>query len=227
MIFELPSNVVVVSDLDDTLYAERDFVLSGYLAVAKVAGVEDPRHLCDWMMRRYDEGREVLSAALEKAKRESGIDQLGLTDALEIYREHSPDITLRPDARRFLDLVMGANIPVGLITDGRSRTQRNKLCKLGLVDKFDPICISEEVGVAKPALQSFLQVEDRFPGRSYVYIGDNPKKDFIAPNKLGWESVCLLDSGENVHTQNFKGLSTSESPRYIVSTLDELALERG
>ena len=24
---------------------------------------------------------------------------------------------------------------------------------------------------------------------NFVYISDNPKKDFIAPNKLGWKSI--------------------------------------
>lgn len=37
----------------------------------------------------------------------------------------------------------------------------------------------------------------------FYYIGDNLRKDFVAPNKLGWQTICLLDNGENIHSQDF------------------------
>ena len=40
----------------------------------------------------------------------------------------------------------------------------------------------------KPSKKCFLEVEAMFPDKSYIYIGDNINKDFITPNKLGWDT---------------------------------------
>ena len=32
-------------------------------------------------------------------------------------------------------------------------------------------------------------IEKRWEGYNYVYVADNSKKDFIAPNQLGWISL--------------------------------------
>jgi putative hydrolase of the HAD superfamily len=32
----------------------------------------------------------------------------------------------------------------------------------------------------------------RHPGLQYIYIADNPAKDFVAPNLLGWKTVQIL-----------------------------------
>jgi putative hydrolase of the HAD superfamily len=50
-----------------------------------------------------------------------------------------------------------------------------------------------------------LHCHEQFPESDFIYyyIGDNPQKDFLVPNQLGWESVCLLDDGSNIHEQVF------------------------
>ena len=55
----------------------------------------------------------------------------------------------------------------------------------------------------------------------FIYIGDNTKKDFIAPNKLGWETICLRDNGLNIHQQNFN-LDSSFLPKYMINNLAEI-----
>ncbi|WP_315817009.1 hypothetical protein [Paraflavitalea speifideaquila] len=51
---------------------------------------------------------------------------------LTAYREHVPNIQLNTDAAVFLERLSALSIPAGLITDGRSITQRNKLKALQL-----------------------------------------------------------------------------------------------
>ena len=63
--------------------------------------------------------------------------------------------------------------------------------------------VSEEHGYEKPDKYAYEMVEAFFPQCEYVYVGDNPEKDFLAPNKLGWNTICLLDDGRNIHKQNF------------------------
>jgi len=45
----------------------------------------------------------------------------------------------------------------------------------------------------KPNTCAFEMVENEFSvsGRECVYIADNPKKDFVGPNKMGWDSIYV------------------------------------
>ena len=220
---ELPTDCVVTLDLDDTLCRERDFVASGFLTVARALGVDRPEDYCRWMMSRRDAGEEVLQAAIERAANAGASSgKLGVADALQIYRSHEPEISLRDDAERLLDRCAEAGVTLALITDGRSETQRNKLVALGILGRFDPLCISEEIGAAKPDPASFRQVMDAHKRRSYVFIADNPRKDFIAPNALGWHTICLRDDGQNIHAQDIAGVEEQDRPHDVVDSLDEI-----
>jgi putative hydrolase of the HAD superfamily len=35
-------------------------------------------------------------------------------------------------------------------------------------------------------------------------VADNVSKDFIAPNIMGWQTICLIDNGKNIHKQQFE-----------------------
>ena len=95
---------------------------------------------------------------------------------------------------------------LGLITDGRSNTQRAKIKALGLERFIEPrnILVSGETGFDKTHREPFDMIMMRNPAeRRYVYVGDNSAKDFIWPNKLGWLTVQLDDAdGVNIHPQS-------------------------
>ena len=103
-----------------------------------------------------------------------------------------------------MEALKNQGVRIGLITDGCSVQQRNKIEALGLrrwIEEED-IIISEEFGSGKPALANFEYFMKRYPEcHDFTYVGDNLKKDFIAPNALGWQTVCLKDDGRNIHRQ--------------------------
>ena len=102
-------------------------------------------------------------------------------------------------------------------------TQRHKVDALGLsayIDEHD-ILISEETGYEKPSDKPFRWFMEHYPSRTYYYIGDNPAKDFEAPNRLGWTTICLLDDGSNIHRQDFN-LPLKMLPQYRISQLTEI-----
>lgn len=57
--------------------------------------------------------------------------------------------------------------------------------------------------------------------RSLSISGDNLRKDFITPNKLGWKTICLLDDGRNIHRQDFS-CPEEYLPNVKIHTLKEL-----
>ena len=35
----------------------------------------------------------------------------------------------------------------------------------------------------------------------FIYVGDNPAKDFVVPAMLGWDTYCLRSRPGNIHPQ--------------------------
>ena len=113
---------------------------------------------------------------------------------------------------------------MGIITDGRRMQQMNKIEALGLgryLDEEDVI-INEVKERHKPDRRSFKFFMKKYgTGYEYWFVGDNTSKDFMAPNSLGWNSVCLLDDGRNIHEQRYDH-DKMVLPRVKVNTLSEI-----
>lgn len=209
----LPSSKIFVFDLDDTLYSELDFEKSGI----------------EFVYNNFNIKHIELKAILNN--RENWIEQIidgsnnqiTLQMVLDIYRNHFPTIQLYKDAKVFLEKLLSQGNEMSLITDGRSITQRNKLRALGIESYFKNIIISEEINSEKPSEYNFRMVMNKKNADTYIYIADNPNKDFITPNKLGWTSICLLDRGQNVHKQNFN-ISSEYLPLYLINSFEEIIL---
>ena len=189
----LPISKVFVFDLDDTLYSERDFEKSGI------------EFVYNYFEIKFIELESILNNRnnwIEKIINGSN-NRITLQLVLDIYRNHFPTIQLYKDAKVFLEKLHSQKNEMSLITDGRSITQRNKLRALGIESYLKNIIISEEVNSEKPSEFNFKKAMNNKQTQNYIYIADNPNKDFITPNKLDWMTICLLDRGQNVHKQNF------------------------
>lgn len=141
---------------------------------------------------------------------------------LSIYREHKPTISLCEDVVYTLDTLKNKGCIIGLITDGRVKNQSAKIEALGLNRWIHPedIIISESFGNSKPSLENYLFFEKKYKNSIFYYIGDNPEKDFIAPNSLGWKTICLKHKINNIHKQDFS-IDTTKLPNYIIDSLSE------
>lgn len=209
----LPSSKIFVFDLDDTLYSERNFEKSGIEFVYHNLSI---KHISlETILNNRNNWIEQMINGSN--------NQITLQIVLDMYRNHFPTIQLYNDAKVFLEKLLSQGTEMSLITDGRSITQRNKLRALGIETFFKNIVISEEVNSDKPSEYNFRMVMDNKIAENYIYIADNPKKDFITPNKLGWTSICLLDRGQNVHKQNFN-ISSEYLPLFSISSFEEIIL---
>ena len=198
---------MIAFDLDDTLYKEIDYVKSGYRAIAAEASrlgliaFEDAVAIVEEAANTAA-GLDELSAIISQNHRGCGFD---VARMLHIYRYHTPQISLSSATRNLLDRVKESGEEMALITDGRSATQRAKISALGLNRYFSPenIIISEETGADKTTPTPFNLLMEHNPGAErFVYIGDNPAKDFRWPNALGWDTFQLNDCDRvNIHSQ--------------------------
>lgn len=190
---------VLVLDLDDTLYPERDFALSGFRAASEVLRdrVEPARFLAA-ARRLFDAGHR--GDVFDRALRDLGLEATpGCVAALvDAYRGHVPTISLYPDARWLLDWVTDP-LRLALLTDGYASVQRRKVAALGIESHFLAIVYSDDAGRDhwKPAFTPYRAVERQIPAdpADYVYVGDNPAKDFVTPKQRGWRTVRIRRPG--------------------------------
>lgn len=143
-------------------------------------------------------------------------------DYLEVYRNHKPDISLTEDVITTLDELKSVGCAIGLITDGRSVQQRHKIDALGLYRWISDgdIVISEEFGSEKPNLANYEYFMNRYSRKAeFYYVGDNPQKDFLAPNSLGWTTICMRDNGQNIHKYDER---VNVEANYLIDNIKEL-----
>lgn len=201
MIIKLDHSCFFIFDLDDTLYYEIDYLRSGYRAISDYLKPFINEDIYSDLFKRYSHNpkENVFQWIIDKYPSIITKDNL-----LQIYRNHLPNISLNKDSEKFLNTLKKYNVRMGVVTDGRSNTQRNKLQALGIIDYFLEIVISEEFGSEKPDIRNFQYFKDKYPNSKFYFFGDNLKKDFISPLGLGWIVFCLLDKGDNIHNQEIK-----------------------
>jgi len=211
------ADTVIVFDLDDTLYPEEAYVRSGIVAVcALAAGLFGVDHTPELLALRDAGERDWLTALCERLPSGAGArDSL-----LWVYRLHEPRIALDPEVRALVNRVMAEARGTAIITDGRSVTQRLKLRALGLSTL--QTYVSEEYGNhEKPDPTRFLAVMSDFPADQYLYVADNPAKDFIAPRALGWLTIGVVGQGDRVHALPEK-LQAIHSPDEWLADVSQL-----
>ena len=190
----------VIFDLDDTLYSEKQYVRSGYKAVAKLLGDEA---LADRLWTYFQNGKPAIDELL------SELGCMGRKEeCLKAYREQMPDITLYDGVVDLILELKSKGIKVGIITDGRVSGQKRKIQALGLDKLIDDIIITDELGgtqFRKPCDIAFriMQRRWRLPFEQMVYVGDNAEKDFQAPKQLGMRSVFFRNK-DGVYFDNRK-----------------------
>ena len=200
--------MVIAFDLDDTLCPEMEFVRSSYREIARIYGLH------------------LLPAMYAAATTAAAFDSTGLPEEifLPLYRYHFPDISLPMPSLYTLAALRNSGHTLALVTDGREATQQNKIEALRLKRFMAPdnIFVSEQCGHPKTDGYAFRTLMQRYPSAGYMYVGDNPEKDFRTPRSLGWITVCLLDSGRNIHPQHLKGVEEASLPNLMIKSLYEL-----
>lgn len=175
----------VIFDLDDTLYSEKEYVKSGYKAVSDYLGGGHEEQL--W--KYFEDGKPAIDVLLKKIGRIEEKEKV-----LAVYRSHKPDIHLYDGVAKMIENLKNQGIKVGIITDGRPEGQRNKIEALGLLT--DDIIITDELGgiqFRKPCDIAFriMMTKWKLPASQIIYVGDNPEKDFQAPQQLGMKSLWV------------------------------------
>lgn len=197
-----------VFDLDDTLYDQLEpFSLSVEKNLPTHTGIpivelyKKHRYYSDIVFEKSSSGemkmRDMHVFRIKEALKEFNID-ISDNEALKFqldYESYQNQIIITPDIENALNYCKDKNIFMGIITNGPSNHQRNKIRQLNLT-KWIPmnrIMISGDYDFAKPDKRIFLSFQEKHglnPDKTY-YIGDSFHSDVVGALESGWKSIWL------------------------------------
>lgn len=215
----------VVFDLDDTLYPEKEFVKSGFRAVASWAelnlGIDSnigERQLISYYengirgdtFNRWLASHNLLSNDLVK-------------EMIKIYREHIPSISPFPEVKEVLG-ELKKKFLLGIVSDGYIEVQKKKLNALEIENFFDAVIFSDEWGKKnwKPSSKPFEIISEKLgiPSDQCMYVADNPIKDFFGAKKIGMYTIQIVRPGGEYSTR--LPPSVKHKPNLTITSLEEL-----
>lgn len=216
--------MILVFDMDDTLYDEMTFVKSGFMAVAQYmhdyfeASIEDCFQLMLEELEKNGRG-QIFNVVLEHYGK---VTKKNIKKCVSTYRLHTPDIQLNEDTLRCFERFSGT--PIYIVTDGHKLVQEKKVRALGLHKKVKKVFITYRYGHkhSKPSPYCFNKIVtlEKTEPQNVVYVGDNPKKDFVGIKPLGFKTI-------RIRTGGFKKLKVPDShdAHLSINSLDELTPE--
>lgn len=187
--------MILIFDLDDTLYQEELYALSGFKAVAhytfKAYGIP------------VDKVFNTLLSALISGHRDKAFQELiiewnlprsAIEKCLAEYRSHLPNIHLEDETKKVLNKYSKVNKYV--VTDGNKLVQKRKVEALKLDRIFNRCFITHNFGLkaAKPSTICFEKIKtiESVNWEDLVYIGDDPQKDFVNLKPLGVKTIRVM-----------------------------------
>ncbi len=192
------SDKILVFDLDDTLYNEFDFVVSGFFNVSKIINNkfniktdESYKYLLNYF-KKYGRAK-IFDNFLNKHNIYS---KKNLKLCINIYRYSNRNISIKPEARNIISkLYKKKNLY--LVTDGNKIVQNHKIKLLKINKFFKKIYITHNYGIkySKPSLYCFKKIcqIENISFNNLVYIADDPNKDFINLNNKNAITIRILE----------------------------------
>jgi putative hydrolase of the HAD superfamily len=207
----------VVFDLDETLYPERRFALSGFAAVSREVerrcGVPS-RQAFSLLKRTLTEGR---GTALQALCTHFDLPLPMVVELRAIIRTHTPRLRLPRESTDVLR-ALRADWRLGILTNGLPSTQANKVSVLGLAERVDAVIYAENTGAGKPDRAAFDAILDRLgavAGES-VFVGDDPWFDVFGARRAGMRTI-RVSRWKRPHAQ---GTQASDADAVVATLRD-------
>ena len=194
--------MILVFDLDDTLYEEESFVISGFQSVSRYLSTLKSLDQAIEFKKMYkifkEKGR---GNTFNYYLKSNGIFSVKLLKRIvAVYRTHIPSITMLDEDRKTIE-TLSNEYAMYLVTDGNKNVQSNKIKALDIEKYFKKIFITHRYGLhaSKPSIYCFQKIIEleKVSWNDIIYIGDDPSKDFINLRKAGCNTIRVLQGRFN------------------------------
>jgi len=149
-----------------------------------------------------------------------GINNLPLAEEFATFYSDRRVGVMQPfdGAIEAIETLRSRGFQLGMITNGKGETQREKVTRFNLEPHFDAVLIEGEFGKGKPHRDVFEHVLDQLGVNASEtwMVGDNLDWEVGAPQKLGMTGVWLDWKNQGLPA------NTGVQPDLIVQSLSEL-----
>lgn len=223
----------ILFDVDDTLYdqvqplkAAYKFILQTPIDLEKLLSLNTKYSgiLFEKARRQKTPLKQLYIERAKSCMSEFGIEISDEQATLyqERYIQAQKEIQVSNTIEELLNFCIKKGIFLGIITNGLSDHQREKIETLNLERwiKKENILVSSDVGVEKPNAKIFhcarqkMQLE-ALPLDDIWYVGDSFQNDITGSKKAGWKAIWYNRRNEKPTCQDI-------IPDYIVKTDEEL-----
>ncbi len=183
----------IVFDLDETLYQERRFALSGFAEVARhvESRFGTPAFAAFALLRRtLATGHR--QTAFQDLVTAHGLPAGTVEELIAIYRQHAPRLRL-PHVSATVLRDLRRRWKIGILTNGSPDIQARKVAALGLSDLVDAVVFGLDTGPGKPDRAAFTAVLDRLgvPAQASIFVGDDPRCDIMGARQAGMKTIRI------------------------------------
>ncbi len=229
----MPDLQAIFFDIDDTLYSTSEFARRAREASVRAmieAGLEarpeEVQAELDEVVKEFTSNYEhhfdqLLKRLPRRCLKGTNAAIVVAAGIVAYHRTKAQELAPYPDAVRLLERLARSKLVVGVITDGLSVKQAEKLIRLDVLRFLSPhaIYISDQVGINKPNPKLYLRpcADLNLKPANVLYVGDNPRNDIDPPNRLGMITVRFRRGGK------YAAEESETKPRYELRTFDELA----
>lgn len=199
----------IIFDVDDTLYDQALSFHNTCKKIIKKPLTDDEMDQLYRTSRKYSEllfdqseqglitERDWQTGRIIHACRDYDIpmDEETATVFHETYVVEQKNITLFPEVKMLLDMLLQQGKRLAILTNGEEQHQSMKIKQLELT-KWIPeehIFISGAIGYAKPNKEVFTFIEKKLnlnPADT-MYVGDNYEKDIVGAKQAGWQAIWM------------------------------------
>jgi putative hydrolase of the HAD superfamily len=126
------------------------------------------------------------------------------------------------DVKSFLERMKELKFKLAIFSDGIAVKQYEKLLRMNIVNFFDYIFISDEIGFTKPDPRFFNHCinELKLLPSEIIYIGDRLDKDILPANNIGINTVLIHRGGK--YDPNIHKIEKVTQPDFEIHSLKEL-----
>jgi putative hydrolase of the HAD superfamily len=209
-----PKSTGLILNLDDTLYPERQFVRSGFRAVAAEVerrfNVPAPAALGTLLQALRAGGR---SRALQVLCLHYDLPPTLVPDLVDVIRAHRPTLRMPVDSATLLARARAQGWRLGVLTNGLPEVQARKVQALGLAARVDTVVYAQEWGSGrgKPERDAFDVIRARLGTipRLTVFVGDDPWCDMVGARTAGQHSILIRSEGGSPRASGADAIVTS------------------
>jgi len=154
-------------------------------------------------MRDFHEGvplDRIRKERTEELLREFGVDVSLAEEFNELFYDLYPSMETPVEGAKEEVVELGKNDILGVITNSSKEVQICKLRTIQVLDFFETLVFSEEIGCRKPDPRIFLDAVERVDRRpeDCLYVGDSYTSDVIGADRVGMRTCWFNPDGKEV-----------------------------